>query len=108
MLGVHDHRAGRDANDEILRAAAVTIRPAAVLAAFGPPLLTVRERRQVVDVRLGHQHNAAAVAAVAAVRPAAWDVLLATEAQATVAAPAGSDFDGDTIDEHCKKLQNAK
>ena len=100
VLGVDDDRAGRHADDEVLGTAAVAVRAAAVLAALGPPVLAMRERRQAVDARLGHHDDAAAVAAVAAVRPAARHVLLAAKAHAAVAAPAGFDFDGDAIDEH--------
>ena len=104
MLGVDDHRAGRHADHQVFGAAAVAIASRAVLAALGPPVLAVGERRQAVDARLGDHDDAAAVAAVAAVRPAARHVLLAAEAHAAVAAFAGFDFDGDAIDEHGGRL----
>ena len=100
MLVVEDHRAGRDEDDQIVRTRAVALRAAARLARLGPPMLAMHERRQTVDARLGDDDHAAAVAAVAAVRPAARDVLLAPEADAPVAPVAGLDFDGDAVDEH--------
>ena len=48
----------------------------------------------------GDDVDGAAVAAVAAVGPAARDELLAAEAQAAVAAVAGGDVDVDFVDEH--------
>jgi hypothetical protein len=48
----------------------------------------------------GDDEDRTAVAAVAAVRPAAWNELLAAEAQASVAAGACKDVDVDFIDEH--------
>jgi hypothetical protein len=71
-----------------------------VLSAFGTPMLAMGERGQAVDARLGDQDNAAAVAAVTAVGPAARDILFATEAHATVAAAAGFNVDGYAVDEH--------
>ena len=100
VVGVDDDRAGRHANDQILGAAAVAIGAAAVLAALRSPVFAMRQGGEAVDARLGHHDDAAAVAAVAAVGPAARHVLLAAEAHAAVAAAAGFDFDGDAIDEH--------
>ena len=100
VVGVHDDRAGRNADDQIFGAAAVAVGAAAVLAALGAPLLAMGERDEAIDARLGDHDDAAAVAAVAAVGTAARHVLLAAEAHAAVAAAAGFDFDGDAIDEH--------
>ena len=54
---------------------------------------------QGVEVLVGHQPDAAAVAAVAAVRAAERDELLAAEADAAVAAVAGDDLDFGFVDE---------
>ena len=97
---VSHHGAGRDAEDEIFGAAAVAVRALAVLAAAGPPVLAMGERGQAIDAGLGDQHDAAAVAAVAAVGPAAGDVFLTAEAYASITAAASFDFDSDAIDEH--------
>ena len=53
MVGVHDDRAGRNADDEILGAAAVAVGAAAVLAALGAPMLVMGKRDEAVDARLG-------------------------------------------------------
>ena len=55
---------------------------------------------KAVDAFLGDEDHAAAVAAVAAVGPAAGDVFLAAEADAAVAPLAGLDADFDFVDEH--------
>ncbi len=100
VLVVEDHRAGRDENDQIVGAGAVALGAAARLARLGPPMLAVHQRREAVDARLGDNDHAAAVAAVAAVGPATRNVLLAPEADATVAPFAGFDLDRDAVDEH--------
>ncbi len=100
VLGIHNDRAGRHFNDQILGVPAMTLFAAAVPSALGPPLLAMRECRERINARFGDQNDAAAVAAVAAVRSAARNILLAAKADATITAPAGFDFNGDTIDEH--------
>ena len=99
-LGVDHQRAGRHVDHQILAVAAVAIRAAAALAAFGLPVFLLRERRQAVDALGRDDDHAAAVAAVAAVGPAARNVLLAAKADAAVAAAAGLDLQSDAIDEH--------
>ena len=59
-----------------------------------------RKSTSVFLVAAGDDVDRAAVAAVAAVGAAARDELLAAEAQAAVAAVAGSDVDVDFVDEH--------
>src|SRR5512134_2082926 len=100
MIGVGDYRARRNANHQVLGAATVTIRATSVFAATGSPSFAMCQGCQAVDSRLGHHDDAAAVASVAAVGPAARHVLLTAEAHATVPAAAGLDFDGDAINEH--------
>ena len=86
-----DLRAGRDLHEHVL-----AVRAVAVLAHAGPAVLC-REVLLVaiVDQRVqprdrGH-HDVAAVPAVAAVRPAELDELLAAERDAAVPAVAGAD-----------------
>ena len=100
VFGVDDDRAGRHLDDQILGVAAVAIASRCRARRVGAPLFAMRERGEPIDARLGDHDDAAAVAAVAAVGPAARHVLLAAEAHAAVAAAAGFDFDGDAIDEH--------
>src|SRR5690606_21171429 len=64
------------------------------------PVLAMHELGQAVDARLRDNDHAAAVAAVAAVRPAPRDVLLTAKAHAAIAAAAGFHIDGDAINEH--------
>src|SRR4051812_23094169 len=71
-----------------------------MLAAIGPPLLTMGEGREGIDARLGDHDDAAAIAAIAAIGSAARDVFLAAKAHAAITAIAGFDFDGDAVDEH--------
>jgi hypothetical protein len=104
VISIHDDRAGRHANDEVFRTATVAARSLAVLAALRFPALPVGQCRQRIDTRLSDHDDAPAVAAVAAVRPAARDVLLATKAHAAITAAARFDFNGDAIDEHCEGL----
>ncbi len=105
---VADDGAGWDAEEEVFGAAAVAVGAAAVLAALGAPAFAMGEGGEAVDAGLGHQDDAAAVAAVAAVGPAAGDVLLAAEAHAAVAATAGFDIDCHAIDEHGRKSQELR
>jgi hypothetical protein len=63
-------------------------------------MLAVHQLGQAVDARLGDHDDAAAVAAVAAVGPAARDVLLPAEAHAAIAAAARFDIDSDAINKH--------
>ena len=98
--GVMDDGAGRNADHQVLGRRAVALRPSAGLTAFGLPVLAVRQGAEAVDVLLGHEDDAAAVAAVAAVGPAAGNVLLPAEADASVAASAGFHLDFNFVDEH--------
>ena len=100
VLRVEDHRAGRDGKEQVFGRRAVTVVAAAALAAFGLPLLAMGQRGEAIDAFLGHENDAAAVAAVAAVGTAAGNVLLPPEAQAAVAAAAGLHGDFDFVNEH--------
>ena len=55
---------------------------------------------QGIAVRAGAQDDGAPAPAIAAVRPASGDVLLAPEAHTSVAAVAGRNLDVDFVDEH--------
>ena len=58
------------------------------------------ESRQVAQVGVGDEHDVAAGAAVAAVRPALGHVLLAPEAERPVAAAPGLHVDAGAVVEH--------
>ena len=85
MLGVDDDGAGRDVDHQVVGRAAVALGAAAGLAVLGLPLAAVGQGGQAIDALSGQQHDAAAVAAVAAVRPAAGNVFLPAETDAAVA-----------------------
>ena len=61
---------------------------------------SVSDGREIVDAFFGHDNDATAIAAVAAIGPAARHVLFAAKAQAAIAAAAARDFDLYTVDEH--------
>src|SRR5690606_30957806 len=69
-IDVGDHGPDRHGDEQVLAALAVALLAHAVLAALGAEDLLVAEVHQRVEVAVGHQPDAAAVAAVAAVRPA--------------------------------------
>jgi hypothetical protein len=64
------------------------------------PMLSMRDIGQVVGIGYCFDNHAAAVAAVAAVRPTTRNVLLAPEAAATSTSVATFDMHDDPIDEH--------
>src|SRR6185369_5209422 len=98
-VGVADDRADGHAQDDVGGGGTVLVGAAPVLAV--PRLVPARvaEVDQRVEVAVGERPDAAAAAAVAAVRAAERDELLAPKAQAAVAAVAGSDLDGRFVDE---------
>ena len=98
-VGVGDHGADRHAQHDVLGAAAVLVGAAAVLAALRAMDARVAIVDQRVDVAVGDGIDAAAAAAVAAVGPAARDVLLAPERGDAVAAVAGDDLDRRFVEE---------
>src|SRR5207247_8267175 len=99
-VAVQHQRARRDRDDQILAALAVAQGRPARPAAFAAPVLLVDDLGQAVGAGDGADHDAAAVAAVAAVGAAARDVLLAAEAHHAPAAVAAFDVQGDTVNEH--------
>ena len=74
--------------------------PCAVAAALGAEVRAPAEALQVAQVVVAAQHDVAAAAAVAAVRPALGHVRLAPEREAAVAARAGADLDARAVVEH--------
>ena len=84
VLGVEDHGAGRNGNQQILGRPAVAADAAAGLAVLGLPLAAMGQGCKAIDPLFGDKDHAAAVAAVAAVGPAAGDVFLPAKADAAV------------------------
>src|SRR5690606_1331273 len=93
------HGAGGHGDDHVLAALAVHLPAPAVLAALGAEQLLVAEVDQGVEVLVGDQPDATAIAAVAAIRPAQRNELLAAEAHPAVAAVAGGDGDLSFVDQ---------
>ena len=92
-LDVDDLGADGYADGDVLAGLAEGLAAHAVLAALGAELALVAEVDQRVEVLVRLQPHAAAIAAVAAIRPAERNELLAPEADAAVAAVAGDDQD---------------
>ncbi len=98
-LGIADDRADRHAQHDVggSRAELVGAAPAFAVARFVAARVTEVDQR--VEVAVALRVDAAAPAAVAAVRPAERQELLAPKAHATGAAVAGRDIDGGFVDE---------
>ena len=99
-LAVDELRPDGNAELRSLAVGSVLLAPAPVAAARGLDLPDAPERGKVAERRIhGHDHVSPA-ATVAAVRPALRDVLLAAEAQPTVAPAPGLDLDVCAVVEH--------
>ena len=92
------------ASSIVVAVGAVLARAAAGLAAAGPELRLRPERGEVAQIGSATSDDVAAAAAVTAVGPALRDVLLAPEAQASVAAAARQHLDAGAIVEHASSL----
>src|SRR5207342_3436524 len=102
---VGDHGSNRHGDGEVVAGLAVHLPAHAVLAAPGAELLLVAEVDQRVEVLVGDQPDAAAIATVAAIGAAERNELLTAEANATVAAVTCDDLDFGFVDEfHGKEL----
>ncbi len=96
---VLDDRADRHAQLHVRAGAAVAVGTAAVLPPFGPEQPRVAEIDQGVEVAVRDGPDAAAAAAVAAVRPAPGNEFLPAEGHGAVAAVAGNDLDLRLVEE---------
>lgn len=92
-VDVDHHSADRHGNHLVLATLAVHLPAHAVLAALRLEAALMTEVNQGVQVFIGHQPDTAAIAAITTVRPAQRNELLATEADAAVAAITGDDLD---------------
>src|SRR5690606_602847 len=98
-LDIDHHGADRDGDGEILAGLAIHLPAHAVLPALGAEHPLVAEVDQGVEVLVGNDPDAAAIAAVAAIGATQRDELLAPETDATVAAVACDDLDFGFVDE---------
>ena len=97
---IGDNRADRDGQNHVRAGMSGAIGTFAVASAIGFEFAIVAIAQQGVVVRIGFQINAAAMAAVAAGRPAARHEFLAAERDAAVPAVAGLHIDFGFVDEH--------
>src|SRR5688572_6475325 len=98
-IDVYHHGADWHGDRVVLATLAVTLLAHAVLAALGLELLLVAEVDEGIEVLVGLDPDIATIAAITAVRAAERDELLATEANAAVAAVACGDRDFCFVDE---------
>ena len=94
-----DLRADRHLQHDVLAVGAVAVLAHAVAAALRLEVLLVAVVDQCVEAVDGLDHDVAAAAAIAAVRPAELDELLAPERHAAVPARAGRDIDLGFVEE---------
>ena len=103
MLGVENHGAGRDGNQQVVGRPAVAAGAAAGLAALGLPLGAMGQRGEAIDPLLGDENHAPPITPVAAVGPAARDEFLAAETDRPVPSFARFHSDFRFVDEHNTK-----
>ena len=99
-LLVADDRAARHADNEIRAVLALAALAATVFTRRGDVFLLIAEVQQGGEVVIHLEDDRAAAAAVAAVRPAGGNILLAVETDLAVAALAGDDLDLGNINKH--------
>ena len=99
-LAVANDRSGWNQDDKVFPLGAVLQGRAAGTAFIGFPKALMNQRRKVIGIRIGSKDDGAAVAAVAAVRPALGNIFFATETTHSLTAVAGLDKDIDAINEH--------
>ena len=100
-VGVEHLRSHRHAEDDVLTRGAVLPRASAGATAPGDVSLAGAIPGEIAQILVGEEHDVSATAAVAAVRSAARDVLLATEAERAVASAPRPCGNADAILKHC-------
>ena len=93
-------RAHRHLDDKLFGALAAAQGRRAVFAVIRRILALITEIHQRVHIRIGQQHDVAAVSAVAAVRAAVLHKLFAMERDRAIAAVSGLGGDFNLIDKH--------
>src|SRR5262245_11132836 len=93
-------RAGRDRDQPVLTALPVAPLALAVPAPTGTEVAAAPQGGEIAAAALADDHDVAAVPAITAVRAAARDVRLASEADRTIAAPAALDVDLGLVEQH--------
>jgi hypothetical protein len=99
-VGVVDQRTDRHAQRDRLAVAPLAVAPTAVPAAAGLVASLVVEVEQGAEVRVRDQHDAAAVAAVAAIRSSARHMLLTAERDTPVPAASRLHLNHRLVDKH--------
>ena len=100
LVLVQHLRADRDAEHDVVAVGSALVRALPVPAALRLEAGAAVEEAEVAQVRVGHEDDVAAVAAVAAVGAALRHELLAAEAERAVAAAAAPDADPRAVVEH--------
>jgi len=88
-----------DTHSQVVAAAAVTLPTHAVFTTLGAKMALMAKIDERIQTLIGDQINTAAIAAIAAVRTAERDELLAPKTDATIASAACKDLDSRFIDE---------
>ena len=95
--GPEHYRPDRHGHDDVLAALAVAVATLAVLAVHGTAMRNVAKIKQTRLVGGCPEDDGSAAAAVAAVRPGQWLVLLTPDRRSAVAAVSALEMHGDTI-----------
>src|SRR5262249_36835998 len=103
-VAVPNKRTGRNANDEIVAITAVTVVPSATTALLVTTVLAVSHVRQVFRSASCFHTDTTAVAAVATVRAATWNIFLTAEAAASCSPVSSFDINHDAVDKHKARL----
>ena len=100
VLGRRNDRADGDGEHDVVGVGAVLAGATTVASAPGGEPRLAPERREIAQIGFRDDHDVAATAAVASVRPTLRHVLLAAEREATVAASPGRHRDRRAVIEH--------
>src|SRR5262249_17517504 len=101
-VAIEHQGAGRHIDDEVFAFTAMAVSRPAAAPLVRSPVLAIDDLGQAIGARYGADNDTAAIAAVAAVRPTARNVLLAAKADTAAAAVAAFYINGYAINEHEK------
>src|SRR5450830_167491 len=90
---IHDQRADRHTQENIVCALAIAIGAAAVLAIARLVQLGIAIVDQGVDITVGHRPDGAALATIAAIGATEWTEFFTAKTGYTIATITGNDFD---------------
>jgi len=99
-IPINNHGSGRYFDNQVLRTTAGTIRSRSGLPGVSPPMFAMGNASKIVRAGPSANDDGAASPAIAAVRPALRDILLAAKADAAIAAIAALYKDRHSINKH--------